>query len=167
MVLGGLSNSCYPMDCSPARLLCPCGFSRQEYWSGLLCPLPRDLPNPGIKPRSPTLQVDSLPSEPLEKAKNTGVGSLSLLQGIFPTQELNQGLLHCMQILYQPELPGNPIISILRFKSTISLFTSNFPTFSIFLSFFLQKKKCITNYTSFTCTNNIRECNKHPHFIKM
>ena len=37
-------------------------FSRQEYWSGLLFPSPRDLPNPGIKPRSPTLQVDSLPS---------------------------------------------------------------------------------------------------------
>ena len=33
--------------------------------------------------------------------QNTGVGSLSLLQGIFPTQELNQGLLHCRQILYQ------------------------------------------------------------------
>ena len=31
------------------------GFSRQEYWSGLLCPLPRDLPNPGMEPRSPAL----------------------------------------------------------------------------------------------------------------
>ena len=40
------------------------GFSRQEYWSGLPCPLPGDLPNPGIKPRSPTLQADSLPPEP-------------------------------------------------------------------------------------------------------
>ena len=40
------------------------GFSRQEYWSGLPCPPPGDLPNPGIKLRSPTLQVDSLPSEP-------------------------------------------------------------------------------------------------------
>ena len=39
------------------------GFSRQEYWSGLPFPCPRDLPNPGIKTRSPTLQVDSLPSE--------------------------------------------------------------------------------------------------------
>ena len=50
-----------------ARLLCPQGFSRQEYWSGLPCPPPRDLPNPGIEPRSPTLQVDSLPSEPPDK----------------------------------------------------------------------------------------------------
>ena len=40
------------------------GFSRQEYWSKLPCPPPGDLPNTGIKPRSPTLQVDSLPSEP-------------------------------------------------------------------------------------------------------
>ena len=64
-------------------------------------PSPWDLPNPGIKPRSPTLQVDSLPAEPPRKPKNTGVGSLSLLQGIFLTQELNQGLLYCRQILYQ------------------------------------------------------------------
>ena len=40
------------------------GFLRQEYWIGLLFPSPGDLPNPGIKPKSPTLQVDSLPSEP-------------------------------------------------------------------------------------------------------
>jgi len=40
-------------------------FSRQEYWSGLSFPSPEDLPNPGIKPRSPTLQADSLLSEPL------------------------------------------------------------------------------------------------------
>ena len=45
--------------------------------------------------RSPALQADSLPAEPQGKPKNTGVGSLSLLQRIFPTQELNQGLLHC------------------------------------------------------------------------
>ena len=36
------------------------GFSRQEYWSGLPFPSPRDLPDPGIKPRSPTLQADAL-----------------------------------------------------------------------------------------------------------
>ena len=42
-------------------------------------PSPRDLPNPGIKPRSPAFQGDSLPAEPQRKTKNTGVGSLSLL----------------------------------------------------------------------------------------
>ena len=70
-------------------------FSRQEYWSGLSCPPPGDLPKLGIKPRSPTLWEDSLPSEPPGKPMKTGMGSLSLLQGIFPTQESNWGLLHC------------------------------------------------------------------------
>ena len=41
------------------------GFSRQEYWSGLPFPDPGDLPNPEIKPGSPALQTDALPSEPL------------------------------------------------------------------------------------------------------
>ena len=40
------------------------GFSRQEYRSGLQFPSPGDLPDPGIKPGSPALQVDALPSEP-------------------------------------------------------------------------------------------------------
>ena len=40
------------------------GFSRQEYWSGLPFPSPGDLPNPGIEPESPALQVDALSSEP-------------------------------------------------------------------------------------------------------
>ena len=43
--------------------------------------------------------------------QNTGVSSLSLLQGIFLTQELNQGLLHCRQILYQLSYRGSPKIS--------------------------------------------------------
>ena len=42
-------------------------FSRPEYWSGYLFPSPGDLPNPEIKPRSPALQAESLPSEPPEK----------------------------------------------------------------------------------------------------
>ena len=39
------------------------GFSRQEYWSGLPFPSPGDLPDPGVEPRSPALQADSLSSE--------------------------------------------------------------------------------------------------------
>ena len=61
-------------------------LSRPEYYSGQPFPSPRDLPNPGIQPRSPPLQVDSLPAEPQGKPKNTGLGSWSLLQWIFPTQ---------------------------------------------------------------------------------
>ena len=71
-------------------------------------PFSRDLPGPGIKPRSPALQADSLPAEPPGKPKDTGVGSLSLLQGIFPTQESNQDLLHCRQILCQLSYYGSP-----------------------------------------------------------
>ena len=40
------------------------GFSKQGYWSGLPCPLLGDLPDPGMEPRSPTLQADALPSKP-------------------------------------------------------------------------------------------------------
>ena len=45
------------------------GFSRQEYWSGLPFPSPGNLPDPGIEPRSPTLQADALTSEPPGKGK--------------------------------------------------------------------------------------------------
>ena len=46
------------------------GFSRQDYWSGLPFASPGDLPDPGIKPSSPTLQEDSLPSKPPRKSQN-------------------------------------------------------------------------------------------------
>ena len=90
------------------RLLCPWRFPRQEYWSRLPCSPPGNLPNPGIKPRPPTLQADSLPSEPPWKHKNTRVGILSNFQGIFLTQESNQGLLHFRWILYQLSYQGSP-----------------------------------------------------------
>ena len=47
------------------------GFSGQNYWSGLPFPSPGDLPDPGIKPSSPALQADSLPSEPPGKPRTT------------------------------------------------------------------------------------------------
>ena len=47
-------------------------FSRPEYWSGEPFPSPGDLPNPGMKPKSPALQADSLLAEPQGKPKNTG-----------------------------------------------------------------------------------------------
>ena len=89
-----------PTDCSLPGSFVTGQFSRQKYWSGFSCLPPGDLPNPEIELRSPTLQADSLLAEPQGKLKNTGVGSLSLLQGIFLTQESNWHLLHCRQILY-------------------------------------------------------------------
>ena len=99
-------------------------FSRPEYWGGLPCPPPGDLPNPGVKPRSSTLQADSLPSEPPGKPVNTGVGSLSLLQGFFPTQGSNPGLPHCRRILYQLNHREAQEIGV----SSISLLQQIFPT---------------------------------------
>ena len=82
-------------------------FARPEYWSGQPFPSPGDLANPGIESRSPAVQADSLPAEPQGKPRNTGGGSLSLLQRVFPTEESNQGLLHCKRILYQLSYQGS------------------------------------------------------------
>ena len=78
--------------------------------------------HPRIEPRSPTLQADSLPAEPPVKPKSTGVGSLSLLQGIFPTQLSNQGALLCRRILYQLSHRGRPceVLGGARFIKTES-----------------------------------------------
>ena len=96
---------CDPMDYTVHGIL----QARILEW--LAFPFSRDLPNPGIEPRSPALQADSLSAEPPGKPKNTGVGSLSLLQWIFPIQELNQGLSHCRQILYQLSYQGSPLLT--------------------------------------------------------
>ena len=55
---------CDPMDCSPPGSSMSMGFPRQEYWSGLPCPPPGNLPDPGIELRFPALQADSLLFEP-------------------------------------------------------------------------------------------------------
>ena len=84
------SLSCVQLFASP-WFIQSMEFSRPECWSWQPFTSPGDLPNPEIKPRSPALQADSLPAEPQWKLRNTGVGSLSLLQGIFLTQESNRG----------------------------------------------------------------------------
>ena len=103
-----VSDFLWPHVLQPARLLCPQGFSRQEYWSGLPWPPSGDCPNPGIKPRSSALQADSLRSEPARKPKSTGVGSLSLLQGIFPTLGIKSGSPALQAGSLPAELPGKP-----------------------------------------------------------
>ena len=70
------------------------GFLQVRILEWVAMPSSRGSSQPRIKSRSPALQVDSLPSEPPGKPKNIGMGSLSLLQGNFLTQESNQGLLH-------------------------------------------------------------------------
>ena len=85
------------------------GVSR--YWK-----ISRGSSHPGIESRSPSLQADSLPAEPLGKPKNTGMGSLSLLQGIFqlgsPALQVNS---------YQLSYQGSPTGSFYD-KSLLLLF---------------------------------------------
>ena len=82
--------NCVQLFATPWTIACQASlsteFSRQEYWSAWPCP-PGDLPDPGIELRSLALWADSLSPEPQRKPKSTGVGSLSLLQRIFPTPE--------------------------------------------------------------------------------
>ena len=62
-----MSHSLQPHGLQLARLLCPWGFPRQEYWSGLPCPPPGDLSNLGVKsttPVAPTLKVNSIAEPP-------------------------------------------------------------------------------------------------------
>ena len=124
------------MDCSLSGSSVH-GIFQARVESGLPFPSPGDLPDPGIEPRSPILQEDALLSEPPGKpyswchrrivisnslwpyglyspwnslGQNTGVGSPSLLQEIFPTQGLNPGLPQYRQILYQLSHQGSPIL---------------------------------------------------------
>ena len=97
----------------PARLLCPWGIFRQEYWSGLPCPPPGHLSIPGIKPRGPALRADFLPSELPAKPMNTGVGCHFLPQGRFPAQEWNLSPLESPASaggFFTTEEPGRPIL---------------------------------------------------------
>ena len=67
-------------------------------------------------------QADSLPAEPQGKPKNIGVGSLSLPQWIFSPQELNWGLLHCRQVLYQLSYQGSPLDKTVLVKHVLKKF---------------------------------------------
>ena len=98
-------------------------FPRQEYWSGLPVPSPWNLLDPGTELVSPAWQESPKQTHRQSRSRsvvsnflrpqglnswnpwnspgqNTGMCSLSLIQGIFPTQESNPDLLHCKQILY-------------------------------------------------------------------
>ena len=72
---------------------------------GRLSVLQGDLPNLGIKPRSPALQAYSLPAEPPGKPKDTGVGRLSLFQGDLPDPGIEPG----SPALQADSLPAEPL----------------------------------------------------------
>ena len=73
-------------------------------------PSSKDLSNPGIKPRSPTLQAYSLLPEPQGEPKNTGVDSLSLLQGNFLNPEIESGFPVLQADSLPAEMPGKPLL---------------------------------------------------------
>ena len=97
-VKGEVVQSC-PTPCNPMDHDSPWNSPHQD--TGEAFPFSRE----SSQPRNQT-QVSL--TEPQGKPKNTGVGSLSLLQKIFQTQELIQGILHCRWILYQLSYPGSP-----------------------------------------------------------
>ena len=75
------------------------GFSGQEYWSVLPCPTPGDLPNPGAEPASPTLQEDSLPSEPPGKPFSDSCQKLNWISRAGPIRQLHLKWTNNSQIL--------------------------------------------------------------------
>ena len=89
------TQSC-PTICNPIHRILQ---ARMLEW--VAAPFSRGSSQPRDQTQVSCMWADSLPAEPQGKLKNTGVGSLFLLQRIFPTQELNWGLLHCRWILYQ------------------------------------------------------------------
>ena len=97
---------CDPKDCSPPGSSVH-GILQARTLECVAMPL-SIFPTQGLNPDPPALQVDSLPAEPPGQPMNTGVGSLSPLQGIFPSQESTWGLLHCRWILYQLSHQGSP-----------------------------------------------------------
>ena len=86
-----------------------CGILQARILEWVAHPFSRGSSQPGIEPRSPELQADSLPAEPPGKPNNIAMGSLSLLQGIFSTQESSRGLPHRRRILYQLSYEGSPL----------------------------------------------------------
>ena len=102
------SHSVVSDSLQPHELCSPWNSPGQNTGVGSLSLLQGDLPNSGIKPRSPALQEDPLPAEQQVKPKNTGMGSLSLLQQIFPTQESEQRYSALQVVSLPTELSGKP-----------------------------------------------------------
>ena len=73
------------------------GVSRQEYWSGQPFPSPKDLPDPGIKPASPILQEDSLPTEPSGKSGTQKTTTTTTSDKIIGTMTTNEQKERCQK----------------------------------------------------------------------
>ena len=100
----GLEIAC-PTLCDPMDYTVP-GILQVRILEWVAVPFSRGSSQPRDQTQVSCIAGDSLPAEPQGKPKNTGVGSLSLLQWLFPIQESNRGLLYCRQILYQLSYQG-------------------------------------------------------------
>ena len=111
---GSVTKSC-PTLATPWTVACqaplPMGFSRQEYWNGLPFPSPGERSDPGIEPRSPALQADSLLTELPGKPKTAcGIS--------FPDHGLNPGPLHWdCEVSSATGPPGKPLFVLLHHNS--------------------------------------------------
>ena len=96
-----VSDSLQPHGLQPTRLLCPWGFSRQEYWSGFPHPPSGDLPDPGIKPRSRLLHCGQI----IYRLSHQGSprilewSTCPFSRGSSRLRKSNQGFMHCRGIL--------------------------------------------------------------------
>ena len=103
---------CNPMDCSLSGFSVH-GILQARILEWVDFPFSRGSSQP--RDQTQVSLIDSLPSKPPGQPNNIGVGSLSLLQQIFPTQESNRGPQHCRWILYQLSYQGNPFQEIKTF----------------------------------------------------
>ena len=101
---------------------------------------------------SDSLRPQGLYSPWSSPGQNTGVGSGSLLQGIFLTQESNQGLLHCRQILYQLSYQGSPIWRFLTKLKTVTTWFCNLIPWLIYLHYVWKLHTRIRRQTLPKCT---------------
>ena len=99
------SLSCVRLSVIPWTVACQAPLSmelsRQESWSEVVVPSPGDLPDPGIRTQVSRTAGEFFTIWATREAQEYWSGSPSGLQGIFPNQRLNRGLLHCRRILYQ------------------------------------------------------------------
>ena len=129
VVVQSCSTLCHHMDYIAHQAPLSTGFSRQEYWSGSPFPSPGDLPNPGMDPRSPAFQADSLlaeaPGEPTYKffkceSPRTSAGGFPLNRQCSRARCLQGGrarLLICWLLFGRTRLPrtdGLLVVSIPR-----------------------------------------------------
>ena len=104
-----MSDSLWPCGLVTHQAPLSMGIPRQECWSGLPCPPPGDLPSPGIEPRSPALQADSLPAEPPGKPIFTWIRQAFLVA---------HGILSCSR---WDLLPWSGVALKTRYFRTLSL----------------------------------------------